>query len=82
MATATNSLDGLMDEYDVARITRVAVSTIRRWRLLDQGPRYIKVGSSVRYRPEDLKAYLDSRPSGGEPVPADSAATTLQEATA
>ena len=69
-ATPTNSLDGLLSEFDTARILRVTVSTIRRWRLNRQGPRYIKVGASVRYRPEDLKAYLDSRPAGGEGVQA------------
>jgi predicted DNA-binding transcriptional regulator AlpA len=57
--------DNLLNEYDVAKILNVSVATVRRWRLFGQGPRYIKIGASVRYRPEDVKAYLDSRPTGG-----------------
>jgi len=43
----------------------VSVATVRRWRLLRQGPRFLKVSASVRYRPEDVDGWLDSRPSGG-----------------
>lgn len=56
----------LLDERDVALFYHVSISTVRRWRLFGKGPRYLKVGdASVRYRPEDLEAYLNSRPSGG-----------------
>jgi hypothetical protein len=55
----------LLDERDVARITRMSLASVRRWRLLRRGPRYLKIGSSVRYRPADLFAWLDSCPSGG-----------------
>jgi predicted DNA-binding transcriptional regulator AlpA len=66
MVTANNTVETLLNEHDVARITGMSVATVRRWRLFREGPRYIKVsGSAVRYRPEDLKAYLDGRPSGG-----------------
>jgi len=39
---------------------------MRRWRLQRKGPRYIKVGAAVRYRNEDVRAWLETRPSGGE----------------
>ena len=58
-------LDSLLSDYDLAQLTGFSVHTIRRWRLLKQGPRYIKIGSSVRYRPEDVTAWLESRPTGG-----------------
>jgi len=65
MATP-NSLEALLTERDVARITGLSVATVRRWRLLKQGPRFLKVsGSAVRYRVEDLRVYLDQRPTGG-----------------
>ena len=47
---------------DFARLCWAAVTGIFK------GPRYIKVSRSVRYRPEDLKAWLESRPAGGEAV--------------
>lgn len=59
-------LDALLNEHDVARITRLSLATIRRWRLLGQGPRFRKCGSAVRYKPQDVSEWLESRPSGGE----------------
>jgi predicted DNA-binding transcriptional regulator AlpA len=55
----------LLDEHDIARMTRLSVASVRRWRLVKKGPRYIKIGSAVRYRPADLAAWLDRCPSGG-----------------
>jgi predicted DNA-binding transcriptional regulator AlpA len=53
-------------ERDIAEFTRLSVATVRRWRLLGQGPRYLKIGAAVRYRPSDLAVWLDSRPAKGE----------------
>ena len=58
-------LEDLLDEHDVARITSLSVASVRRWRLLKQGPKYIKIGAAVRYKPEDISAWLESRPTGG-----------------
>ncbi len=66
MATASNTLEALLNEHDVARITGLSVASVRRWRLLKQGPRYLKVGAAVRYRAEDICAWLETRPTGGE----------------
>jgi predicted DNA-binding transcriptional regulator AlpA len=68
MATANNTLETLLTEHDVARITGLSVASVRRWRLLQEGgPKYIKIGAAVRYRPEDITAWLESRPTGGGP---------------
>jgi predicted DNA-binding transcriptional regulator AlpA len=56
----------LLTDIDVSKALDVSVATVRRWRLLNQGPRYLKIGASVRYRPEDVANWLDNRPSGGE----------------
>ena len=65
MAPANNTLGALLRERDVARITGLSVASVRRWRLLRQGPKYLKIGAAVRYKPEDISAWLESRPSGG-----------------
>ncbi|HKD09869.1 MAG TPA: helix-turn-helix domain-containing protein [Bryobacteraceae bacterium] len=64
-------LDALLNEHDVARITGMSVASVRRWRLFRQGPKYLKIGSAVRYKPEDLAAWLESRPSGGHQAEAE-----------
>jgi len=66
MATANNSIETLLNEHDVARITGLSVASVRRWRLFRQGPKYLKLGAAVRYRIEDIRSWLDSRPAGGE----------------
>ncbi len=65
MAAVHNTLETLLNEHDVARITDLSVGSVRRWRLLRQGPKYIKIGAAVRYKAEDISAWLESRPSGG-----------------
>jgi len=65
MATANNTLEALLNEHDVARVTGLSVASVRRWRLLRQGPKYLKIGAAVRYKAEDVSAWLESRPSGG-----------------
>jgi len=61
-----NTIATLLNEHDVARITNMSIATIRRWRLFGRGPRYIKIGAAVRYKLEDLSAWLESRPTGGD----------------
>lgn len=65
MGTIEKAIETLLNEHDVARITGMSVASVRRWRLLRQGPKYLKIGASVRYKPEDISAWLASRPTGG-----------------
>jgi hypothetical protein len=55
----------LMTEQEVSKRLNVSVASLRRWRLLRRGPAFLKVGSLVRYRPEDLEVWLASLPTGG-----------------
>jgi predicted DNA-binding transcriptional regulator AlpA len=66
MGAVHDAIENLLNEHDVARITGLSVASVRRWRLLRQGPTYLKIGSAVRYRREDVLAWLASRPTGGE----------------
>jgi predicted DNA-binding transcriptional regulator AlpA len=67
MATANNNLEALLNEHEVARVTGLSVASVRRWRLFRQGPKYLKIGAAVRYKPEDISAWLATRPTGGGP---------------
>ena len=68
MSTQPSKLDRLLSEHEVSGVLHVSVATIRRWRLLRRGPRFLKLGSSVRYRAEDVDLWLASRPTGGTDV--------------
>jgi predicted DNA-binding transcriptional regulator AlpA len=67
MEAVPNQLVQLLNEHAVAQISGVSVATVRRWRLLRQGPKFIRVGAaSVRYRPEDLTSYIERCPAFGD----------------
>jgi len=55
----------LLTETDLAERLHVSLASVRRWRLEQRGPQFIKVGSLVRYRPEDLELWLAALPTGG-----------------
>jgi predicted DNA-binding transcriptional regulator AlpA len=66
MKSNPSRLEPLLTEHQVAEISRMSVASIRRWRRKKQGPKYLKVGAAVRYRPEDLYRWLETRPTGGQ----------------
>jgi excisionase family DNA binding protein len=55
----------LLRPPEVAEVTGLSVHTLAVWRTKNEGPRYVKVGRFVRYRSEDLDAWLESRAYGG-----------------
>lgn len=65
MATMQTQLEQLLTDVEVAKVRNQSVATIRRERLHKIGIRFLHVGGSVRYRPEDVKAWIDSLPTGG-----------------
>ncbi len=52
------AMSGLLTTNEVAARLRVDPSTIRRWRLDDMGPRYLKVSNIYRYPVDDLEAWI------------------------
>lgn len=62
----------LLTEPEVADRLRVSLACLRRWRLERRGPRFLKLGSLVRYPAEELNSWIESLPTGGAtpaPVP-------------
>jgi predicted DNA-binding transcriptional regulator AlpA len=55
-----------LSDVEVATYIGLSVSTLRRWRFIGTGgPRWVRIGSSVRYPIADLEAYLAGLPTGG-----------------
>ena len=48
----------LMTEQEAGSILRVTVKTLQGWRYRGGGPPFVKVGRCVRYRLEDLQAFV------------------------
>ncbi|BDC48739.1 hypothetical protein F183_A10550 [Bryobacterales bacterium F-183] len=45
----------------VARRLGLSIATIRRWRLTNDGPPFVKFGSCVRYRLPDVDSWAAAR---------------------
>ena len=50
-------MEPLLNEHEAARLLRISVQTLRNWRFSRTGPKYYKVGRTVRYDPSDLRAF-------------------------
>ena len=44
-----------------AQYLGLAVSTLNKWRCHGGGPEFLKLGRAVRYRQDDLDAFLETR---------------------
>jgi predicted DNA-binding transcriptional regulator AlpA len=54
----------LITEQEVSKRLNISVASLRRWRLLNRGPQFVKIGGLVRYRPEDLDLWVAAQPTG------------------
>lgn len=60
MATTNHSSEPLLTEHQVAALLNVSVATIRRRRLLRLPPDVVRIGTSVRYRPDAIQRLIES----------------------
>jgi len=59
MKAASNaSKEALLNEAQAANYLNVSVRTLQQWRISGKGPLYTKISRAVRYRPEDVEAFV------------------------
>ncbi len=51
----------LMSPQDLADYLSVPIGTVYRWNHVGSGPPALSVGRHVRYRPEEVEAWLDTQ---------------------
>lgn len=51
----------LLNESQAAGFLGLAEITLRKYRVTGDGPHFIKMGRSVRYRQEDIDAWVEAR---------------------
>jgi excisionase family DNA binding protein len=61
-----NEENYLKDKKFAARYLGISVHKIHRMVLDGSGPRFVKIGPLVRFRPEDLAAFVEANTRGGE----------------
>ncbi len=60
-----NLAQTLFTETEVSKQLRVSLAALRKWRVMNRGPQFLKIGSLVRYRQADVDQWLASLPVGG-----------------
>lgn len=60
MATTTVHLPELATRQQVAEYTQTSIPTLARWAAEGKGPKVTKLGGVVRYRREDVLAWIES----------------------
>lgn len=55
------NMDRLLTPNEVANALQVPAATLPQWRYLGRGPRYVKIGRHVRYRPADVEHWIDEQ---------------------
>ncbi|MDC7694822.1 helix-turn-helix domain-containing protein [Asticcacaulis sp. DXS10W] len=51
----------LLNTVQAASRLNLSPSTLNKARLTGDGPRFVKLGTAVRYRPEDLDAWVSGQ---------------------
>lgn len=54
-------MEQAVNEIEAARLMSVSVQTLRNWRSTLRGPKYLKLGRSVRYSIADLEKWMQER---------------------
>ncbi len=63
-----SKLEALLTEREVAKLLKVSVATIRRRRLFRLPPKWLKLGSSVRYEPDVIRHLIENTQADMEKV--------------
>lgn len=53
-------VNGMMTTPQVAAYLQVSTSTLKSWRLSLEGPRFARVGRTIRYSHAELEAWIES----------------------
>ncbi|MFC7547165.1 helix-turn-helix domain-containing protein [Plantactinospora sp. GCM10030261] len=61
MTAPTTPTPELWSIAETAAYLRVPVGTLYQWRHRRKGPRAAKVGRHLRYKPADVRAWLDNQ---------------------
>lgn len=57
-------LPDLATRQQVAEYTQTSIPTLARWAAEGKGPKFIRLGSAVRYRRDDVLAWIEASSAG------------------
>lgn len=63
MSRPGDEIEQLLTTEQVAELLQIPVDTVRWWRKRRRGPKSVLIGKHARYRPEDVRAWLNAQAS-------------------
>jgi predicted DNA-binding transcriptional regulator AlpA len=60
----STDIDAALNENQAAEFLGISVRTLQAWRVRGGGPRYLKIGRSVRYQRRELVAFQQDHTVG------------------
>jgi len=63
-----SSIEPLLTDKDAAKVLGVAPGTLRNWRPQGRGPAWVCVGDAIRYSPQAIRDYIETRTRRPSPV--------------
>jgi excisionase family DNA binding protein len=72
-----HELSALLSPSEVSRYLGVPLGTLANWRYRGRGPASLRVGRHVRYRPQDIAAWVEEQLADNPPIAPRHAHTTL-----
>jgi len=59
MTNAVIGFERPLTEQEVGELLSISVNTLKHWRWVGKGPRYVQIGRKIGYRPADLREWID-----------------------
>ncbi len=54
----------LLTQREAATLLQLSERTLERWRVAGDGPKFVRLGRSIRYSPHEIEAHIASRTVG------------------
>lgn len=54
----------MIDTRTLSEYLNIAEPTVRRWRREGKGPAFLRLGGSIRYRPEEVEKWIEQQQEG------------------
>jgi predicted DNA-binding transcriptional regulator AlpA len=61
MSEHNKELDRLLKVGEAAELLSCSVSSLNKWRITGNGPRFVYIGNRIRYRTSEIAAYINRR---------------------
>jgi hypothetical protein len=59
--TMAQQIETLLTSIQAAAVLQVKPNTLAKWRVIGEGPAFIRIGRAVRYSAREIARFIDSK---------------------